>query len=450
MSDRTRSRIVAGYLLLCIMLGGSAQGTWTNLALQVGGIALLALAALAGKDGEEGTRTSWLNYILIAAMILVLLQLVPLPPSAWTRLPGREVMAAGMRSLGYSLPWEPISVAPYSTVMTLFAFIPALAAFVATRVFRPSLRIVFIGVIAGTMLGIVVGALQVAGGPKSSAYFYPITSDGAVGFFANGNHMGTLLLVAIPFIAAVVASSKTERKASRMARNGVGIAVLVLVLFGIALNGSFAAFGLAIPVVVATAAVIPAGLRWRRFAVPIAAVLLLAGVGLLASKPIGSDLLQRQSSTSLSSRQQIWATTANAIRENMPVGTGLGTFTQVYHLQERPDSVGPDYVNHAHNDYLEVALELGLAGVFLLVAFLAWWAITAVRIWSSQLSTPFARAASVATAAVLAHSVVDFPLRTAAISAIFAVAVAVMAEQFDAPVATKRGEKRATRHVQLG
>lgn len=109
-----------------------------------------------------------------------------------------------------------------------------------------------------------------------------------------------------------------------------------------------------------------------------------------------------------------------------------------------------EYVNHAHNDYLELVLELGTAGAVLIVLFLLWWAVAAARIWQSQLSTPFARASTIVTAAVLAHSIVDFPLRTAAISAIFAAAIAIMAKDLASAPVRQRGESRPTRHVKLG
>ena len=56
------------------------------------------------------------------------------------------------------------------------------------------------------MISVVLGVLQVTGG-DGSWYFYRITNLGvAVGAFANGNHFATLLLVAIPALAAVAAT----------------------------------------------------------------------------------------------------------------------------------------------------------------------------------------------------------------------------------------------------
>ena len=84
-------------------------------------------------------------------------------------------------------------------------------------------------------------------------------------------------------------------------------------------------------------------------------------------------------------------------------------------------------VNHAHNDYLEVLLELGVPGGLLILTFLAWWGRRAVQIWRSGSTTPFAWAAMVATATLLAHSIVDYPLRTAGLGSVFIACCVIMA-----------------------
>src|SRR5260370_32164812 len=55
--------------------------------------------------------------------------------------------------------------------------------------------------------------------------------------------------------------------------------------------------------------------------------------------------------------------TIEAATAYMPLGSGMGTFVPVYATFERPeDTFGSAYVNHAHNDVLEVWLEAGVAG----------------------------------------------------------------------------------------
>ena len=45
MSSRFREGLAPAYLLLCLVLGGSAQGIWANMVLQLLGIGVIAWAA---------------------------------------------------------------------------------------------------------------------------------------------------------------------------------------------------------------------------------------------------------------------------------------------------------------------------------------------------------------------------------------------------------------------
>jgi O-antigen ligase len=101
---------------------------------------------------------------------------------------------------------------------------------------------------------------------------------------------------------------------------------------------------------------------------------------------------------------------------------------QIYRRYEDPNVVEREWLNHVHSDYIELVLEVGVLGIAVLIVFLLWWLSRAVRIWRAEKPDYFARAATVASGAILAHSVVDYPLRTAAISALFAVCCALMAE----------------------
>jgi O-antigen ligase len=121
----------------------------------------------------------------------------------------------------------------------------------------------------------------------------------------------------------------------------------------------------------------------------------------------------------------------------------------VYKLYEDHDSIERTIINHAHNDYAELALEMGAPGIILMVLFLVWWAIAVRRAWVSTDAGPYVRAASIASGALLAHSLVDFPLRTAALGTCFAMCLALLAER-RAPRASESSDLRPTRHVVLG
>jgi len=448
MRSKLRPLVAPAYLLLCIILGGSVQGVWANFALQLIGLAILVWVAERRENLAPHDRLPLL--LILLALLVVALQLIPLPPEIWTRFPGRSGIARGYDLLAILRPWLSISELPYEAVSTTFALLPPLAIFALGA--TDNSRGMAGALLIGTALAIVVGALQVASGPTSAWYFYPITNTGAVGFFANGNHMATLLLAAIPFVPALLLSGKSQQRlrGKSAATITIAIAALGLILIGIALNRSLAALLLVVPVLLATGLMIPVGWRLRWVGVPLVVVGLAGAVAALSTNPLNSTSASSAKEYSLQSRQHIWRTTAAAIAETFPVGTGLGSFQQVYRLQENPDRVDATYVNHAHNDYLELAMELGLPGILLILAFFAWWGRRLAQIWSSNLSSPFDRAATIASAAILAHSVVDYPLRTSAMAAVFAMCIGILARFRPAERASARSDSTGPRHVTIG
>lgn len=428
MPSAAKSSVAPIYLLACLVLGGSAQGVWHNLLLQLTGIAIIAWAATSGDEPlPRPART--LLLLLLAGLAVVVAQLIPVPPSFWAS--GlRARIAAGYASLGQPVPWLPISLTPYAGADSLLGIIPGLAllyAIVRLGAFRASWLAA--ALLAGTMAGILLGALQVAApGSASPWYLYRDTNRGvAVGFFANANDMADLLVIALPFIAALAGGGRSrniQRYSSLLAVLAGGALVLVV---GIALNGSLAGYALALPAIAGSILIIAPPKRSLRLPLAIlGALLLVVAIGVVGATEIGSSRVGQDASSSVQSRQTILVTTARAIADTMPLGSGLGSFRQLYPLYESADRVTPEYVIHAHNDYAELTLELGSAGVALILAFLAWWAAAAIAAWRTGAGGPYARAASIASAVVLVHSLVDFPLRTAAISAAFAMCLGLL------------------------
>jgi O-antigen ligase len=319
-------------------------------------------------------------------------------------------------------------------------------AIVRLKAYRPSWLAA--ALLAGTVAGILLGALQVASSGKW--YLYEDTNYGvAVGFFANANHMAILLVMALPFLAAAAGSARSGNKQQNATIVAVAGAAALVILVGIALNRSLAAYGLALPVVVTSALLLlPQKIRFRPWAFVLSGLLVLGAIGVIATSATRSDQFGQDAATSVLSREDMASTTARAIRDFMPWGSGLGSFRGVYQLYESRDYITNTYVVHAHDDYLELALELGLAGVLLMLAFLLWWARATWRSWRFADAGLYARAGSIASAAVLIHSLVDFPLRTAGISAAFAMCLALLVER-RAPVVHDKSDLRPTRHVVL-
>ena len=449
--SKARQAIAPLYLFACIALGGSAQGILSNLALQLVGIVILCWAWLSRVAVKDSRPTRQLFLLAAGAVGLVLVQLVPLPPAIWSHLPGRQFVVDGFNLLGQPLPWMPLSLAPADTIATAMALIPPLA-MLALMLRLGAYRddwLVY-AMLTAACISVAFGFRQIRGGGMDH-YFYPYNSWGtAAGTFANANHQATLLLVSIPFLVALAARRwrKEPNANDRLLTAVVAGGVALVVAAGVAMNQSFALLIIGAPVVGAAALqLIPAGrVRLGRLAVMLA-VLFLAGTAVLAIMvSAGTSTSNR---TSVTIRADIWSHSARALSDQGLIGAGIGTFPKLYPQYEDPATVERTYVNHAHNDYLEIALESGIAGVVLMLLFLAWWGTRAFTIWRSAEAAEMARAACIASAAILLHSLVDYPLRTTAIATCMAVALALMADPARRRQQARAADLRPTRHLTL-
>lgn len=444
-----RSAVAPVYLLCCLVLGGSAQGFWQNMVLQLLGLAIIAWAALTASHEPLPSPARPLLFLAIAAVAVVALQQIPLPPSL-SNYGVRAHLAQSFQLLGRSGPSLPISLTPYESLSALLCIIPPLAMFCAIvrlKAFRPSWLAA--SLLGGALAGIVLSALQVSRGVRDSTWYpYAETNFGrGVGFFANANHMADLLVITLPFVAAMAAAGRSRNIQRYSALLALLVAITLVLMAGIGLAGSLAGYLLALPVIASSALILlPRASRARGWIAGLAALSILAALGALATSTVGGTKIGQRAAGSVQSREVILRTTAKAISDHLPFGTGLGSFRRVYPLYESPAAVTNEYVVHAHNDYAELALELGVPGILLMLLFLGWWGTAVWDVWRGAAAGPYTRAASIASGAVLVHSLVDFPLRTAAISACFAMFVALLADR-KIPPRQDPSDLRPTRHL---
>lgn len=431
-----RIGIVPAFLLLCLVFGGaSAAGFWQNMGLQLAAIVLIFWSLIV-RRGTPMAPAGRQLLVLTALMLLVpLIQLVPLPPSIWTALPGRAQVADGFRLIGQPLPWLPMSLAPGRTEASLLWLLPALAVLmgiVRLGNFRASWIAWTIAIIAA--LSVAIGAMQLVGGNGSPWYFYSITNFGAtVGFFANANHLATLLVATIPFLAALYLNARSR---GRSAKRASGLLVILagavaVVMVGIVINSSLAGIGLMVPTVAASGLLLLRSRRKKKLSPlwgGLVALLLAGAVGGIYLTPTSNNLTSAGLKSNPASRYQSFTISGAAAKDYLPFGSGVGTFQNIYPTYEDPNRVTRFYMNHVHGDYIELALETGILGAIVLVLFLLWWVRRTISIWRAEEPDYFALGATIASGVILAHSLVDYPLRTAAISALFAACCALMAD----------------------
>ena len=115
-------------------------------------------------------------------------------------------------------------------------------------------------------------------------------------------------------------------------------------------------------------------------------------------------------------RGEFARTTIEGIKENWATGVGFGNFQKAYQIYEKEEMIFKQYVNHAHNEYLEIAFEGGALAVLLMTFYfvMLFMALTKVR------RDPLQKAAFLSVSFLLIHSLVDYPLRTEALAMTFA------------------------------
>jgi O-antigen ligase len=425
------------FALALFLGGGTQQGLWSDAIVQIAALPVLALAVsrLLRERQRPLARSAYV--LLAAAFLLPLLQLVPLPPFIWTSLPHRSPFALAYTSAGIAVPWLGISLDPGATWRALVALIPAAAIFLATLLLgRRQRRLLVVGVIAFSFVSVVLGLAQLAGGPQSPLRFFTFTHRGeAVGFFANRNHLAALLYSAIPLAAAIAASLAANRRQGVVVGAALAALVLASLFLGLGIARSRAGLGLGVLAVFGSVAMTigAAGRRPRG----------LATLLIYAGGAIGVALVLQFAALRIMQRFEVdpvddlrWhfaAVTLQAARDFFPFGSGFGTFSDIYRIYELPADLRFRYVNHTHDDFIELLLEGGAAAVALLMAFAVWFLLAARKAWTAApklsadiFDTYLPRAATIVICLLLCHSVLDYPLRTTAISSIFAFACALL------------------------
>lgn len=432
------------FLIVATLLGGaSADASLHTLVLQILCLAFLAYALLRFRwlGAAMGDQIAlWLGLFFLG---VVLVQIIPLPESLWSALPGRTLIAGGLELLGLRSSWLPLSVDPHGTITSIQAMlVAATVVLLAGRSPELPARQVSLAICGLAIVSVLVGAYQVRAGIDSAFYLHSFTNWGlAVGFFANANHLATLLLVSLP-LAAVLVATTPDKRLTLAIRAAILAGYSLCVAGGIYLTSSNAGSAMWLPASGASFLLLFPGLRpslagWLGLALLAASLVALVALqtGLM---PI---VLSQNLSDVAGSRLTMAHTTWVAAKAFWPLGSGLGTFEQVYPLFEDPAAVTATYANHAHNDYLELVLELGAAGLLLVIGGLAWWGMRTVEAWrAAGRESIWHRAASIVLSIVLVHSLVDYPLRAPAILAIttfFALLLATAGQMRGAKAATQ-------------
>lgn len=433
-SNRPGARNAALIVLFAAVLFGGASRLDVLAPIVARLVAIIALGWLLWSTPRRALALPWTQALLIAGLIaLPLAQLVPLPWPIWSELAGRDHARQVFELLG-ATPWQPLSLTPSRTLNALLALLPALAAFlIGARLDADARATVFamVGVLAA--VSGVLGIMQFVAGPQSSLYLYAITNrDSSVGFFSNANHHALFLCCGIAGTLMWLGGVMRDRRKLPPGQSLIAGVAIAIMLVSIAATSSRAGVGLAVVALIGGALLLPferAGVRrpLKLALIGLPALALLSLVALAFSGVLGKRFMIEQGPNE---RIDYLPLFARIIGDHLPFGSGLGSFDPVFRSYEVVEDLYFDYLNNAHNDYAQIAIEAGLPGLILLAGFLIWFAFAAVAAWlrphESERVARQQRAGTIVIIMLLAHSAVDYPLRTAALSVIFAFACAFL------------------------
>ncbi len=437
--------LVALVLLAPLPLGAYPQWAWAVMATACGALLYLwGLLVLAGRLAVNAPPAFllWSASALGLALLWGLLQTTGFLPEDWRHPIWREAAVALETPLRGAVSLDP--VAGRDSVLRMAAY--AAIFWLAFQCGRDSRRASFAlrALAAGFACYAMYGLGVFFSGAESILWFEKTDyADMVTGTFFNPNsfgaHCGIGLLCATVALLRRFSNDWAARFGFRerlrfllvefLPRNALMLGAWLLLASALLLSqsrGAAAATALALLALMMLLA-LRRGLSFRQW-LPGMFGALLAGVLLLLLAGQSLDRKLWESGSDFATRAEIYSQTLTAIRERPLLGTGLGSFEAVYR-GHRTAEIRPG-VRMAHNDYLELALELGIPAAVLLVTSVLVLAGGCARgVWARRRDYEFPAAGVAVCILVGAHSLIDFSLQIPAVAAAFSLVLGIAAAQ---------------------
>jgi O-antigen ligase len=408
------SNRVWAWSLLCVMVCGLFS-LWL----------LLYATGRAQLDAAVWRRARLPLALLVLVQLWVLLQLVPLP-RPWVEALSPQAYAWHIKE-----GWLTLSLDPTHTRYYLLRGCTFTAGFFLTVALVNSHRrlqtLLWVLVFSGTFQA-AYGAFMVLSGLNYGFFIEKyVGNTSATGTFINRNHLaGYLNMCLAAGIGLLLSQLATQRSPnwkerirrwlrlllSSKIRLRIYLAVMVIALVLTRARMGNIAFFTALGVAGAIAVYVRGRFSWRVVAFLVS---LLVVDMLILGKWFGFDkVVQRLEQTTLATEGRVWSNeySLDYLARFPLTGSGGGSFYGIFPNFQPPEFIG--YHVHAHNDYLEFAVELGIPATLLLMGFVALALWHAVQLQRSGLTPLYQGAGFAVTMTVLwaaMHSSTDFNLQ---------------------------------------
>lgn len=401
------------------------QAAWIDGALFYGLLALLMFGPLA-----YGGTVAWAQFLArVTALVLFALWAVRQYFQRMIELPANPVYlpAAIFAALVLIQFVSGVTSYRYATLENGLDLIPlGVIVLLAGEIFTRRHRLQQ-GVMALSLFGFAVALFAIVQDFSGNGSIYWIVKVHAIsaevyGPYANHNHYAGLMEMLVPLCAAAAFLEVGGKRALFLFASAV---MALSIVFSRSRGGML---GLAVAVVF-VCAILFRGHRQHRAALALLATSVLVAVGALF---LGNDkILHRLTDTQDKFRLAIYSDSLHMWLQRPFVGFGWGTFPTVYPAF-RSFYINM-LVNHAHNDYLELLVEMGIVGA----AVAAWFLVGVFRQGFRKAfdktdyeGSMLALGGMTAIVALLAHSVLDFNLHIPGNAALFSLLCSAVATPY--------------------
>lgn len=445
---------------LPIPLGSNRPWAWGIMQVVIFSLSL-ACAYLSKKQTWMGLRAYRLPIgIWVAFLALAAIQVLPLPAPVVSFLSPTSYeiqMAYGVEQFHLSLDVGQSRINLLKGLSYFCLFIVVLI-LVNTEKY---LRMILLTLLASGAIQALYGTLEILSGTQYSLLFSLPVADTATGSFVYKNHFANYLLLCLSAgIGLMVTTLQSNQGGSRrdvmrsilsallgskaLIRISLGIMVIALVMSHSRMGNT--AFFASMTIIGVLALVIITN-RSRSLSILIISMIVIDVF--IVSAWFGLDKVQeRLVATSLDSegRDEVVIDALPMLQDFPLFGSGGGSFYSTFPGYKVANVHA--FYDHAHNDYLQMAVEYGLPATVLLATLVIWCFLKSIRAMRKRRPSIFKGTAFACAMAILGmamHMTVDFPLQAPANVCVFVVflALSLLINQLKVTTGKRRRSKKA-------
>lgn len=424
--------LIASGLIVFAPLFRSGKTSLALMTMELLGIALLLI--IFWGNLAKGRLDKAVFWGLAVSLFCALAYLIPLPSNLWEQLPGRSLYAEHLSWLNpsaYTWNYQALSLIPTRTIAGLLALLAPIGIFL-TVISLPARKVTWLVLVllftafAQALLSMGQYFIQ------DQDLFFRVWSGGVpLGTYINQNHFVAFMEMAEPLAIGLMMMAILSQRIGTILKiilaTLFGLISLALTFTPLLTTSRMGAALLILSILLSFWAMTTPEIR-KKVAAPIFA---LRFVLLILAIIIQFNVLQQIVTITYADRLApqaalgdlrwiLYSSTFEAIQNFFPLGTGPGTTPQVYQLFQ-PTSINL-FVNHTHNDFIELALDMGIFGMLIIgvmfIIYLQRWR----QLWQDQ-SAGFKllkTGAGVGILLALLYSLTDFGLHTPANAIFFA------------------------------